>query len=168
MNKKLILAATMLLVGFAVQAQNYMVVNTEKIFTSIPAYIQAMDSINILTQSYQDEIDEDYRELEDMYNDYQQQKPYLSEATQKIREDAIIAREQEVMKYQESIFGQEGTLLKKRIELIKPIQDEVFETITKYAEANNYELVLDIAANPTILYYAPSADKTDEIIKLTK
>ena len=84
------------------------------------------------------------------------------------REDAIIAREKEVNKYQEQIFGQQGDLMKKRVELIKPIQDKVFGIINKYAQDNGYGLVLDIAASPMVLYYAPSADKTEDIIKLTK
>lgn len=168
MKKNLILAATMLPVGFAAQAQNYMVVNTEKIFTSIPAYVQAMDSLDSKAEAYQQDVAKGFDEVDKMYNDYQQQKAYLTEAARKSREDAIIAKEQEIVKYQESIFGQEGELLKKRVEMIKPIQDKVFGIISKYAQANKYELVLDIASSPAIIYYAPSADKTEEIIKLTK
>jgi outer membrane protein len=168
MKKSILLMAAMLLAGFAAQAQNYMVVNTEKIFMAIPAYVQAIESLEDLSERYQKEVDERYAEIEKMYNDYQTQKATLNEATRKVREDAIISREQEVIEYQESIFGQEGTIMKKRVELIKPIQDKVFGAITNYAQSNRYELVLDIAANPTVLYYAPSADKTEEIIKLTK
>lgn len=168
MKKNLILAAAMLLMGFTAQAQNYMVVNSEKIFTSIPAYVQAMDSLDKQAEIYQQDVAKGFDEVEKMYNDYQQQKSFLSDAARRSREDAIIAREQEIVRYQESIFGQEGELLKRRVSLIKPIQDRVFGIIANYAQANKYDLVLDIAASPTIIYYTPSADKTEEIIKLTK
>ena len=39
---------------------------------------------------------------------------------------------------------------------------------TKNAKANGFDLVLDIASNPTILYYTPSADRTEQIINQLK
>lgn len=56
--------------------------------------------------------------------------------------------------------------MKKRIELIKPIQERVFAAINKYAETNNLGMDVDRANNQTLLYYQPALDKTDEIIKM--
>ena len=166
--KKFIILAALGLVAFSAQAQNYMVVNTETIFKSITAYNNANTSLDNLGQQYQKEVDDAFAEVEKMYNDYIQQKPYLSESARITREKGILDREEQINKYQEQIFGPEGELMKKRVELIKPIQDRVFETINKYAAANGQAIVLDIANNPMVLYYAPSADKTEEIIKLVK
>lgn len=58
--------------------------------------------------------------------------------------------------------------MKKRTELIKPIQDKVFAAINQYAEANKYTMVLDVVNNQTLLYYSPSLDKTQDIINLLK
>lgn len=168
MKKRLFIAAAALLVGFAAQAQNYMVVNSEKIFKSVPAYTAALETIEKQAEAYQKNIDEAYAQIETLFNDYQKQKSMLPEASRVSREDEIIRREQETIQYEEKVFGQEGELMKKRIELIKPIQDKVFGAIEKYAKDNKYDLVLDIASNPIVLYYAPTADKTEEIIKMTK
>lgn len=168
MKKNLLIAAAALLVGFTAQAQNYMVVNTEKIFKAVPAYVQALDVLDKQAEAYQKNIDNAYAQIEALYQDYESRKDMLPEATRVAREDDIIKREQDVMKYQESVFGQEGELFKKRVELIKPIQDKVFGIINKYAQDNKFELVLDIASNPSIIYYAPTADKTEMIIRLTK
>ncbi len=168
MKKRLLTAVAVLVTAFAANAQNYMVVNTEKIFKAIPAYVQALETLEKQTETYQKNIDDAYAQIEVLYQSYLEQKDRLPEVNRIAREDEIIKREQEVLKYEESVFGQEGELIKKRVELIKPIQDKVFGAINKYAQDNKYELVLDIASNPTILYYAPTADKTEEIIKLTK
>lgn len=166
MKKLIIATALFIATAFCASAQNFMVLNTETVFRSIQEYNDAMTSLDQLAENYQKQVDDAFAEVEQMFNDYQNQKAYLSQATRTQREDAIINREKEITSFQEQIFGQEGELLKKRIEMIKPIQDRVFSVINNYAEANGYEVVLDISSNPTILYYSPSADKTQTIIGL--
>jgi outer membrane protein len=166
--KKLVLSLIFAAAALAGFAQKQMVVDTETIFKALPRYASAINSIDALAKQYQDNIDQSYKQVETMYNDYQAQKNYLTDSARRTREDAIIARENEIEKYQEEKFGQEGEIIKKRIELIKPIQDAVFGVIAKYAEANGFTVVLDIATNPTVVYYSPSIDKTQEIIKLAQ
>ena len=64
--------------------------------------------------------------------------------------------------------GTDGTLMQKRIELIQPIQKSVFDAIKEYAEANGYDMVIDVAQNATMLYYSPKADHTQAIVDLLK
>lgn len=153
------------MVGFA---QKYMVVDSQKIFQSLPDYKAAIAEIDTLSARYQRNIDAAYQQVEQMYNEYQSQKASMSESTRESRQDVIIDNEKKINKYQEETFGQNGTLMQKRIEIIKPIQDRVFGIVNKYAEANGFDLVIDIASNPTILYYTPSADKTEQIINQLK
>ena len=149
-------------------AQNYMVVDSEKIFKSIKEYNNALVQLDNLAQSYQQQVDAKYQQIEALYNSYQQQKANLSAATRAMRENEILEKESETVKFQESIFGNEGTMMKKRIELIQPIQERVFKAIESYAKSNGFDLVLDIASNATMLYYSSSVNRTDEVIKLVK
>ena len=103
-----------------------------------------------------------------MYETYQSQKGYLSEINRNAREEEIIKREKDIKKYQQEVFGPEGDLIKKRLELIKPIQERVFAAISQYAETNQITMVIDRANNQTLLYYAPALDKTNAIITLLK
>jgi outer membrane protein len=168
MKKFIILSVAMSLMSFAASAQNYMVVNTETVFTSMATYTNAEASLERLGEQYQREIDDAFAGVEKRYNDYIAQKPYLSESSRVAHEGAILDREAEIQERQESLFGPEGELMKKRVEIIKPIQDRVFEAINRYAQSNGFALVIDLANNPTVLYYSPAADKTQEIIKLVK
>ena len=149
-------------------AQNYMVVDSEKIFKSIKEYNNALVQLDNLAQSYQQQVDAKYQQIEALYNSYQQQKANLSAAPRAMRENEILEKESETVKFQESIFGNEGTMMKKRIELIQPIQERVFKAIESYAKENGFDLVLDIASNATMLYYSERADHTDEIIAILK
>ena len=96
------------------------------------------------------------------------QRNSLSAVTREAREKAILEREQEANDYQQSIFGPEGTLMKKRVEMIQPIQKKVFDAIARYASENGFDLVLDATNNPTLLYNAPALDRTEALIQYLK
>ena len=163
--KRMILAlVAMVLSVAAVSAQNYMVVDSEKVFKSLSAYNNALTQIENLSEQYQAKVDAKFQEVERLYNSYVQQRASLSEATRQQREQQILQKEQEASEYQESLFGTEGELMKKRMELIQPIQQRVFDAIERIATQYGYDLVIDISANPTILYYSSKVDFTQKII----
>ena len=149
-------------------AQNYMVVNSEKIFKSISEYNSAIEQLDKLAESYQKQVDNKFSEVEQLYNNYMAQKNSLPASTQQSIEKTILAREEEATKLQESLFGTDGTLMKERVKLIQPIQERVFAAIEKYATANGFDLVIDTASNPTVLYYSPKSDRTEAIINTLK
>lgn len=166
MKKVLVLIAAVFCSLSAVYAQGYIFVNSETIFKSQASYNTAIKDLETLAQTYQKNIDEAYAELDKTFNNYQAQKSYLSESARQIREEDIIKREKEIEKYQEDVLGQDGDLMKKRVEKIKPIQDKVFGAINSYAEKNGNSMVIDIVNNATLLYYSKSLDKTQEVINL--
>ena len=131
----------------SLSAQNYIVVNSEKVFKSIDEYNKALDTLD---------------------NNYKAQEMSLSASSRQARQNLILTREEEASKFQEEIFGQDGTLMKKRIELIQPIQKRVFDAIANYAAQNGYELVLDAASNPTLLYNSEKIDHTQALIEFMK
>ena len=149
-------------------AQKYCVIDSEKVFKSLDEYNKAMTSLDELGKAYQTEIDNRYKSIESLYNNYMAQKGSLSESTRASIEQQILQKEDEVQKYQQEVFGENGTLMKKRVELIKPIQTKVFAAIENYAKRNGYELVLDKASNASILYFGAAIDHTDKIIEELK
>lgn len=161
-----ILMTVMVLCGGVAKAQNYVVVDSEKIFKSIESYNTAVKEIESRGEAYQKQIDEAFDQLEQEYNTYQNAKAGYTATQRQNAERKILNREQEITKFQEQVFGDEGTLMKLREEKLKPIQDRVFKVIDEYAVKNGYGLVLDVASNPTVLYYSPAMDKTQEIIKI--
>lgn len=166
--KRLISIAAGLLMAGVVTAQNYIIVNSEKIFKSLDNYNQAITSLDELAKQYQSQVDAKYEEIEKLYNTYQSQKQSLSAATRQARENEIITKEQEAQEYQESLFGQEGELMKKRLELIKPIQEQVFGAIESYAKEVGADMVLDSSNNPTLLYNNPAIERTQQVIDALK
>ena len=149
-------------------AQKYCVIDSEKVFKSLDEYNKAMTSLDELGKAYQTEIDNRYKSIESLYNNYMAQKGSLSESTRASIEQQILQQEGEGQKYQQEDFGENGSRMKKRVELIKPIQTKVFAAIENYAKRNGYELVLDKASNASILYFGAAIDHTDKIIEELK
>lgn len=167
--KRLILTlALVVAAAFGVSAQNYMVVNSETVFKSIKEYNAALEQIEMLSDQYQQQVDARFEAVETLYNNYIAQRASLSDAVRQSRENAILQKEQEATEYQESLFGTDGELMKKRLELIQPIQKRVFSVIESFCKQYGYDLVIDIAANPTVLYYSSRVDFTQKIIDALK
>lgn len=162
--KRLILTASLLLSLTTLAAQNYIVVNSEKVFKSIDAYNKALTELDELARQYQTQVDAKYADVEQLYENYMSQKASLSAQSRQTRENAILEREKEAQQYQESLFGTDGTLMKKRQELIQPIQKRVFDAIDRYAKQQGVDMVLDSSNNPTLLYNSERIDRTQSII----
>ena len=166
--KRLILIAAFVLSAGTLAAQNYIIVNSEKVFKSIDAYNTALSTLDKLAEQYQDLVDAKFAEVETLYNNYMNQKASLTAATRQARENDILAKEKAAQEYQETLFGNNGTLMKKRIEMIEPIQKQVFSAIEAYAKQVGADVVLDSANNPTLLYSNPSVDRTQQVIDVLK
>ena len=166
--KRLILIAVFVLTTGTLAAQNYIIVNSEKVFKSIDAYNTALSTLDKLAEQYQDMVDAKFAEVETLYNNYMNQKASLTAATRQTRENDILAKEKAAQEYQETLFGNDGTLMKKRIEMIEPTQKQVFSAIEAYAKQVGADVVLDSANNPTLLYSNPSVDRTQQVIDVLK
>lgn len=166
--KRLILIAAFVLSAGTLAAQNYIIVNSEKVFKSIDAYNTALSTLDKLAEQYQDMVDAKFAEVETLYNNYMNQKASLTAATRQTRENDILAKEKAAQEYQETLFGNDGTLMKKRVEMIEPIQKKVFSAIEAYAKQVGADVVLDSANNPTLLYSNPSVDRTQQVIDVLK
>ena len=167
--KRIILTVMFALATLGIaSAQKYCVIDSEKVFRSLDEYNKAMTQLDELGKSYQTAVDNKFKSVETLYNNYMAQRNNLSASSRAALEQQILQKEEEAQKYQQELFGEEGTLMKKRIELIKPIQEKVFAAIEAYAKANGYELVLDKASNASILYFGSAVDHTDKIIEELK
>lgn len=152
----------------SLSAQNYIVVNSEKVFKSIDEYNKALSTLDQLAKNYQEQVDAKFEEIANLYNNYKAQEMSLSASSRQARQNLILTREEDANKFQEEIFGQDGTLMKKRVELIQPIQKRVFDAIAVYAAQNSFDMVLDSASNPTLLYNSSKIDHTQALIEFMK
>ncbi len=164
--KKLILILSVFVISLSSSfAQKYAFVDTEYILGNIPAYESAQDQLDQLSVEWQKEIENIYAEIDKMYKDFQAEKVLLTEEMKRKREDEIINKEKEAKEVQKKYFGREGDLYKKRQELVKPIQDEIFNAVKEIAIEGNFAVIFDTAGSVSMLYTDPKYDKSDDVLE---
>ncbi len=165
-----IIIASVITVGsfFTTQAQRFCYVDTEYILEKLPEYDGAQKSVDAFAKEWQTQIDQKYEKIERMYRDFQAEQVLLSEDMKRKREDEIINAEKAVKDFQKQKFGYEGELFIKRQELIKPIQDKVYDAIQTMATERSYNFVFDKSGTVTMLFTDPKYDKSDEILERIK
>ncbi len=151
---------------FAAQAQTTIVVDSEKIFKSLPEYNAAISSIERLTERCKEDVEQRFAEVENMFNLYSLGRASYSEAKRRETEALILKKEKEATEYQEECFSDDGTIMKERVALIEPIQKRVFAAIDSYAKSVKADLVFDKAANPSLLYSSDGVDHTSKVIEV--
>jgi len=146
-------------------SQKFAYVDTDYILANLPDYASAKKQLNEISIKWQKEIEEKLAEVDKMYKDYQVEKILLSEEMRIKREEDIIKKEQEVKELQKKRFGQDGDLFKKQQELIKPIQDKVYNAIVEISETKGYGMVFDKAGSTTVIYSQKRYDVSDDVIR---
>ena len=163
-KKTLLILISTLLISAGSFAQKFAYVDTDYILSNIPEFSQAQDKLDEISGQWQTEIESIYAEVDKMYRDYQSQEVLLTDEMKTKREAAIIAREKSAKDLQKKRFGPEGDLYAKRQELIKPIQDKVYDAIQQLAANSKYAVIFDSSSDLIMLYSNPNLDKSDKVL----
>jgi len=164
LSKRIIIAIAFISIVSFSNAQKYAYVDTDYILQNIPEYTDAQDQLNEMSRIWQEEIEAEFVKVEEMYKDYQAEAVLLPEDLKKKREDQIINKEREIKELQNKRFGSDGDLFIKRQELIKPIQEKIYNAIEEIATTKNYAFVFDKGGSLTLLYTNPKYDISDDIL----
>jgi len=162
---KRILSVLLVLFSFQAFSQKFAYVDTDYVLANLPEYTSAQKQINDISVKWQKEIEEKLAEVDKMYKDYQVEKILLSEEMRIKKEEDIIKKEKEAKELQKKRFGQGGDLFKKQQELIKPIQDKVYNAIVEISETKGYAMVFDKAGSTTVIYSQKRYDISNDVIK---
>ena len=151
--------------ALAVNAQRYAIIDSKYILDKVPEYKEAQKKLDNFSELWQKELDQRQTAMDKMYKDYDAEQVMLTEVLKKKREDELYNKERELRDLQKKRFGFEGDLFKKRQELIKPIQDRVYNAIQKLAVEKLYDFILDKSEGITVIFADPKLDKSDDVLK---
>jgi outer membrane protein len=165
MKKIVIIALFLGAISFTASAQKYAIIDTRYILDKMPEYKQAQQQLDDVAAGWQREIDGRQADLDKMYKEFEAELVMLSDDLKKKREDQLFNKEKDLRDLQRKRFGFEGDLFKKRQELIKPIQDRVYNAVQKMAVNRGYDFVLDKSEGITIIFADPKLDKSEDVLK---
>ena len=165
MKKILIIACSLLLIAITGTAQRYAVIDSKYILDKLPEYAAAQKMLDQFSEQWQQEIDQKQALMDKMYKDYDAEQVMLSDVLKKKREDELYNKEKELRDLQKKRFGFEGDLFKKRQELIKPIQDRVYNAVQKLAVEKQYDFILDKSEGITVIFADPKLDRSADVLR---
>jgi len=159
-----IMCFALVAMSFHAKAQKFAYVDTEYMLGKIPEYKQAQDQLDKLSADWQGEIAKKRSNIERLYNEYQAQEVLLTETLKKQKQDQILNLETDLQNYEQTKFGYEGELFQKRQELVKPIQDKIFEAVQQISKNRGYDFIFD-KSTVTMLAFNEKYDMSDDVLK---
>lgn len=146
-------------------AQKFGYFDSDFVLSKMPEYGKAQGEIDQLAAAWEKEIEDMQSKVDELYRTYQAEQVLLTEEMKQDRLDEIKKKETELKEYQKKVFGFGGLFFLKKQELIKPLQDKIFDAVEKVAKANRLAFVFDKAAELVIVYTDPRHDYTDFILE---
>ncbi len=164
MKQLLILALFIFGTSFAF-SQKYGYIDSDYILNKIPEYSAAKEKLDKLAERWTNEIEERKAVVLRKKELYAREEVLLPEEEKTKRLAEIKKLEMETLELQKLRFGVKGDYFNKRQELIKPIQDQVYEAMQKVASKRNYSFVFDKANQSNLVYADSKYDISDQVLK---
>lgn len=163
--KNLVLVFTLALMTSSVFAQKFAYVDTEYILMHLQEYADAQAELNSFSAQWQVEIEEKYASIALLTESFQAEKALLTLDMQQRREEELKQKKTQARDLQKRRFGVDGDLFKKREELMKPVQEMMYEAILEVSSQSGYMVIFDKAGQSNMLYANPKHDVSDKVLK---
>ena len=150
--------------GFAF-TQKYAYIDSDYILNNMPEYKEAKEKLDKLADRWTKEIEKRYEVLRMKKENFAREEVLLPAEEKKKRAEEIEQLELEAMQMQKTRFGVSGDYFQKRQELIKPIQDRVYEAMQTIASKRNYSFVFDKANQSNLIYADSKYDISKSVMK---
>lgn len=163
--KKMFLSLLIVMVGMmTAQAQKFALIDMEFILKQIPSYEQANKQMETLSKRWQTEVEAKSKEAKALYEAYQKSAQAMTVEQRTAKEEEIIAKEKEAAELRQTYFGPQGEAMKKRQELISPIQDAIYNAVKEIATQKGYDAVIDRASAQSMVFASPRIDISNDVL----
>ena len=166
--KKLTLIISLLLFT-QVQAQLKIgYVDSDTILKQMPDEVDAQKRLDALIAEWKEELKKMEDELKSKTDDFDQRKLIMSEQKRVDATKELTTLEGEITKYRSQKFGVNGELFKSQAEVMKPVQNRVFNVIKEVAEDEELDFVFDRSGDILFLYAKEEYDITNTVLEKLK
>jgi len=140
-------------------------VNSEAIIKSLPDAQDAQKKLDAIIQEWKEEITKMERELETKNVDFEKRKLVMSDNKRIVIEKEIAKMGDDISTFRQSKFGYKGELYTKQEEIMKPIQNKIFNAIEDVAEDEELDYVFDKSGDIIFLYAKEEYDITAKVLE---
>ena len=140
-------------------------IDMKTILGNIDEYKIAQKLIDERIKSWQKEIELKKLQLKKYQDELNLEKVLLTPELIDDRNDEISDFAKSIVSLQERRFGLNGDLVKQRLRLIKPIQDQVLTAVREIAVERKYDFIFDRSSELIMLYSVKNYDISDLVLR---
>merc|ERR1711916_246944 len=139
-------------------------IDMEYILENVPEYIQAQNTLDSKIAKWRKNLDEQARNIEVLKTDLANEKAILTKDLIEEKEEEISIKQQELRRLESMYFGPNGDMFLVRKQLVKPIQDQVYNAIQSIAARKKYDFVFEKSIDLIMLYSNKKYDISDLVL----
>jgi outer membrane protein len=143
-------------------------VDSDAILDKLPDAQDARQKLDAIVQEWQTELNKMESDWKTKYDDYEKRKLIMTDQTRAELESELVKLEQQIADYREKKFGTNGELFQKQEELMKPVQNKIFNAIQEVATQEDYDFVFDRSGDIMILFAKEQYDVTQLVLDKLK
>ena len=167
--KKIILLVVLLFAATNFWSQRNQIIaymDMEYILENVPEYIEAQNTLDGKVAKWRKKLDKQTRHIEVLKSDLANEKAILTKDLIEEKEEEIAIRQVELRRLESLYFGPKGDLFLVRKQLVKPIQDQVFNAIQGIAKRKKYDFVFEKSSDLIMLYSNKKYDISDLVLSM--
>jgi len=139
-------------------------IDIEYILENVPEYIQAQNTLDAKIAKWRKKLDDQARHIEVLKSDLANEKAILTKDLIEEKEEEISIKQEELRRLESLYFGPDGDLFLIRKQLVKPIQDQVYNAIQSIAARKKYDFVFEKSSDLVMLYSNKKYDISDLVL----
>lgn len=160
-----LMVLAMMSISLSAQRLSLAYIDTDFILGRMPEYKSAQQQLDDAAAAWEGEALKLETNLNQLQKNFSAEEILLTTDQRNQKKASINEQEKALIKFREEKFGTNGDLFKKREQLIKPIQDKMFNAVQKVAKKEGFDFIFDKASGVQMLYANPKYDKTYEVME---
>ena len=151
---------------FAQKAQKVGYIDREYILENVPEYKAAQSKLDAKISNWNVTLNKLQSEIEALKLTLSNEKALLTKDIIAERNEDISIKEVELKEKKESYFGTSGDLFMLRKQLVKPVQDQIFNAIQEIVKAKKYDIIFDKSSDDMVMLYTnPKYDVSELVLQ---
>ncbi len=143
-------------------------VDSNTIMDNLTDAQDARQKLDALVKEWQDELNKKEAAWKAKYDDYEKRKLIMTDQTRSEMETELMNMEKDISDFREKKFGTSGELFQKQDELMKPVQNKIFNAIQDIAQEEDLDFVFDRSGDVMLLYAKEEYDITNKVLDKLK
>jgi outer membrane protein len=139
-------------------------INSGAIMAKLPEALDAQHQLDNAAADWQAELAKMQNDRAKKLDEYDKKKLILTDQLRAESEKELQDLDKKIVDYQTKKFGPNGDLFQKQNDLMKPIQNKIFDVLKQIATDDNYDYIFDKSSETLLMYSNDKYDLTDKVL----